>query len=266
MPRRPSNPQRYSAPALEKGLDILELLAGCAEGLSQSEIARRLGRSPSEIFRMLACLEQREYLRRGDPDDRYRLSSKLFQLAHIHPPTQRLLEAALPEMRSLAQATRQSTHLAVRHHDQAIVLGQVDSPGLIGFAVRVGSQQGLADCCSGRMLLAFQADETRDRWLEAAGVDAESERRSEILADLAATRVRGYREQPSRITQGITDISVPVFDHSGGAIAALTIPCLTYHGQELGHEEIRSLQLEAAARIGSLLGNEAGTEGEKEGS
>ena len=39
---------RYRAPALDKGLDILELLAREEEGLSQAEIAKALGRTPNE--------------------------------------------------------------------------------------------------------------------------------------------------------------------------------------------------------------------------
>jgi DNA-binding CsgD family transcriptional regulator len=52
----------YAAPALEKGLDILELLAKQAEGLTRREIAERLGRSVSEIFRMIEALTRRSYL------------------------------------------------------------------------------------------------------------------------------------------------------------------------------------------------------------
>lgn len=40
--------ERYRAPALDKGLDILELLAGTEEGLSQAEIAKALDRTPTE--------------------------------------------------------------------------------------------------------------------------------------------------------------------------------------------------------------------------
>src|SRR5260370_42528703 len=47
---------RYRAPALDKGLDILELLAGEEEGLSQAEIAKALGRTPNEHYRMLERL------------------------------------------------------------------------------------------------------------------------------------------------------------------------------------------------------------------
>ena len=43
---------RYRAPALDKGLDILELLARTDDGLSQAEIAKALARSPNEIYRI----------------------------------------------------------------------------------------------------------------------------------------------------------------------------------------------------------------------
>ena len=55
---------RYRAPALDKGLDILELLAGVDGGLTQAEIAKRLGRSPNEFYRMLDRLVRRGYVTR----------------------------------------------------------------------------------------------------------------------------------------------------------------------------------------------------------
>jgi uncharacterized membrane protein len=53
---------RYRAPALDKGLDILELLAGVDGGLTQAEIAKKLGRSPNEFYRMLDRLVKRGYV------------------------------------------------------------------------------------------------------------------------------------------------------------------------------------------------------------
>jgi DNA-binding IclR family transcriptional regulator len=38
-----------AAPALDKGLDIIELLSRQQQGLTRPEIAQRLGRSVSEI-------------------------------------------------------------------------------------------------------------------------------------------------------------------------------------------------------------------------
>jgi hypothetical protein len=48
-----TDPDRNRAPALDKGHDILELLASVDAGPTQAEIAKALGRSPNENYRML---------------------------------------------------------------------------------------------------------------------------------------------------------------------------------------------------------------------
>ena len=57
--------ERYRAPALDKGLDILELLAEHPDGLTRAEIVKELGRGPSEIYRMLERLVARQYVMRS---------------------------------------------------------------------------------------------------------------------------------------------------------------------------------------------------------
>ena len=95
MPRRTA--ARYSAPALEKGLDVLELLASQPHALSLQEFAQRLERSSAELYRMLDVLVQRGWLARL-PDASYGLTLRLFELAHRHPPVGRLLDVAVPHM------------------------------------------------------------------------------------------------------------------------------------------------------------------------
>ena len=73
---------RYRAPALDKGLDILELLAEHPDGLTRAEIVKELGRGPSEIYRMLERLVARQYVMRSAGGDRHALSLKMFALAH----------------------------------------------------------------------------------------------------------------------------------------------------------------------------------------
>jgi len=102
---------RYRAPALDKGLDILELLAATEEGLSQAEIAKALDRTPNEIYRMLDRLVRRHYVARSH-GDRYELTLKLFALAHQHAPMRRLVSQAMPELRTFARQAEQACHVA----------------------------------------------------------------------------------------------------------------------------------------------------------
>lgn len=242
MPSRKPDPgdrPKYSAPALEKGLDILELLSAESAPMSLAQIGQRLGRTSGEIFRMLSALERRGYLARWPRPEQYQLTNKIFELAHRHPPTRRLLACALPEMESLARDVQQSCHLAVRHADAALIVAQVDCPGFTGFAVRVGAHAPLAESCSGRVLLAFQDAMTRRAWLGGARGVSESA--------LDAIRSQGGLRQESNLHPGIVDFGAPVLDHEGRAIASLTVPRLG-SVQSATDEEKLAAQLRAAAR------------------
>jgi DNA-binding IclR family transcriptional regulator len=130
---KPQVKRYYPTPALEKGLDILELFAATPEGMTVSEVARRLNRTMSEIFRMLLCLEHRGYLAQSSNKDRYHLTLKLYRLGQEHPPTKRMVTEALPIMHWLAHQLRQSCHLGVLDGGHVVILAQVDSPESTGF-------------------------------------------------------------------------------------------------------------------------------------
>jgi DNA-binding IclR family transcriptional regulator len=149
----------YSAPALEKGLDILELLCRSESPLSQKEIALQLGRSVGELYRMVTSLVERGYV--VNVDDRFHITTKLFELAHINPPTHRLLTEAMPLMQKLSGDLDQACHLTVYSQGRQIVVSKVDAPSGMGFSVRVGAELDVLVSASGRVLLAFQDDETR---------------------------------------------------------------------------------------------------------
>lgn len=112
-PNETKSDLRYRAPALEKGLDILELLSAKQEPASIVAIARELGRSHGQLFRMVQVLETRGYITQEPGADGYTLTDRLFSLSMHQPITASLVETALPEMRQLATATSQSCHLGL---------------------------------------------------------------------------------------------------------------------------------------------------------
>jgi DNA-binding IclR family transcriptional regulator len=219
---------RYRAPALDKGLDILELLAGIDGGLTQAEIAKRMGRNANEFYRMLDRLVKRGYVTRTD-GDRYSLTLKLFGLAQLHAPVRRLASYATPLMRELAEQSRQANQLVVFDRGSAVVIAQQEAPGYWGISIRVGSHISLYNTGSGHVLLAFHTPEERGamiREYEAKGEDV-SALTPEFLGRLDQIRERGYEMMPSLQTAGVVNISAPILSPDGKAIAALTIPYIT---------------------------------------
>lgn len=217
---------RYRAPALDKGLDILELLSEQKEGLTRTEITKELGRNASEIYRMLERLVARRYVMRSSGGDRYTLSLKLFALAHRHPPTNRLIAEALPSMQRFADATGQSCHLSVYDRGDLLVIAQADAPGACGVSVRLGSRIGLADTASGRVMLSFQSSEQRAHMLaEHRKVKGETPINEQELAYACQSiRQSGHVRQDSRHAYGVTDLSAPIVGPAGHAIAVLACP------------------------------------------
>jgi DNA-binding IclR family transcriptional regulator len=243
---------RYAAPALEKGLDVIELLAGEAAGLTAGEIAQALGRSQGELYRMMNALERRGYIRRA-AGSTFALTLKLFELAQRHPPTERLITAALPVMRELAATIGQSCHLAVHDDGRILVLCRVESPRPWGLMVRVGAAYTLTGNSSGRVLLAFQPEPVRRAWLLRALVVEDGPAPPDLAARIATIARQGFEAGPSDTVEGVTNLSAPVLDGSGRALAAVTVPFLAMQGNQLDPEAVLTEVRTAAETIGAQL-------------
>jgi DNA-binding IclR family transcriptional regulator len=216
---------RYRAPALDKGLDILELLAATEEGLSQAEIAKALDRTPNEIYRMLDRLTRRDYIVRSSAD-RYELTLKLFTLVHQHAPIRRLVPLAMPELRAFARRAQQACHLAIYDRGHVVVIAQVDSPGYWGFAIRVGSHVGLFNTGSGHILLAFATARDRAVMMEEHSLMPHERIPADVDDRLDTVRAQGFEMMRSQQTGGVLNLSVPIFGPNGSIMAALTCPYL----------------------------------------
>jgi DNA-binding IclR family transcriptional regulator len=244
---------RYRAPALDKGLDILELLAEQPQGLTRGEIVKAMGRSPSEIYRMLERLVARDFVARSLEGDRYALSLKLFVLSHRHPPIQRLVAQALPAMDRFAKAAEQSCHLGVYDRGNLVVVAQVHGPNNWGMSLRLGVTVNLVDTASGHVLLAFQSDARRAQML-AEHVELEGEVRlgkARLERLLAQVREQGYWQGESQQAYGVTDLSLPIVGPYGDAMAVLTCPFIKRIDRHVGAsvDEARALLQAAAGQL-----------------
>ena len=235
----------YSAPALEKGLDIMELLSRSVLGLSQAEIAKELKRSVNEIYRMLNILLARRYIELDTDTERYKLTFKLLQLSSQHQPIKNIMEKSLPMMREVAQLCNHSVHLSIYYAGKLLVISQVDSPSSFNYSVKAGSNFDLLETSSGRVLLAFQTKEERERRLKrrklfmnfqkkkttALSSALEKKFSSKIIHEIIKNKCEVVK---SLQVNGVTNISVPIFDHTNNAIAAVTIPFLQRVNRNVG--------------------------------
>lgn len=245
----------YPVPAAEKVLDILEFMAGQADGLTPTEIATAMGRTVHEIYRVILVLEARGYLFQRSASDGYRLSLKLFDLAHRLPSVRRLSDSALNVMQALTPRTLQSCHLSILSGHELLIVLQVDSPLPMRYSVMLGAKFDFAETSAGAVLFAYSPDPVKRQllaWLDGEERPAEeirqlTDRAARILAD-------GYELRESLAVAGVTNIAAPVFDHVGNVVAAITVPYVPQRAATVSMDRVRDLALEAARAISANLG------------
>ena len=246
--------REYPTPALEKGLDILELFAKTPDGLTVSEVARSLNRTVSEIFRMLLCLEQRGYISQSANREKYQLTLRLFRLAQEHPPTKRMVTEAFPVMHSVAYKLRQSCHLGVIDGGHVVIVAQVDSPDSTGFYVKMGSKVELMHAATGHVILAYLTDDARWRVLEEWARETKRKRPADLDSHLAKICRRGYERRASYQVAGVVNVSFPVFGAYGEPVAGLTVPYVKLTEDHVSISDVVRVLEEASQEISEALG------------
>ena len=220
---------KYSAPALEKGLDIIEYLSGRDEGENLSSIASGIGKSNSEIFRMLSVLEQRGFLDRLPESDRFLLSDKLFQVGLNRPRKKNLMKLAIPSMEEFARECQNACHLSVRTGNDIVVVTRVESPINVGISVRVGHRLPMAHAPSGRCIAAFSRPDEIEAIVGEVKKSEGAKEAKEFQSAIKKIRRLGYSLMKDGFSLGVTGVSAPVLDHNNrSCIAAMTSPILHY--------------------------------------
>ncbi|MDQ1155626.1 IclR family transcriptional regulator [Brevundimonas sp. SORGH_AS_0993] len=243
--------RKYRAPALEKGLDVLELLSAQGEAMTPSQMSATLGRSVSELFRMIQVLEFRGYIEQSS--DGYRLTNRLFTLGMSQAPIKSLVEAALPVMRDLASSTMQSCHLVVPSADQIVVIARIESPGDLGYSVRIGYRRSILHATSGLMFYARANARTRAHLHEVL-VGLSDRKTVDAFAERSHAMTQGdHVERASDFVSGVTDLVAPIMG-ADDIIATLITPFIEQAAASCTKDEAAARLVRASAVISEQMG------------
>jgi DNA-binding IclR family transcriptional regulator len=191
--------------------------------LTLSELARRSGTPLTTTFRLVAELEGWRALDR-QPDGRYAIGLRLWELGRLAPVSADLRETALPFLSDLYELTRENVHLAVRDGDAAVIVEKLTGHHAVSIVSRVGGRLPLHATGVGKALLAAAPPEVRAEYLRGPLVRctpytfASPER---LARELALVRRRGWARTAEEMTLGSCSVAVPVPGPDGDAAAAL---------------------------------------------
>lgn len=151
---------------LDRGLRVLEVLAGSPGGLTVTALAAEVGVNRTVVYRLLATLEQHGLARR-DSSGLVHVGLGVLALARGLQPV--LRELAVPVLRGLAEDLGMTAHLTIADGAEALAIAVVE-PSWTDFHVgyRVGSRHALGQGAAGRAILAGR-EPGRSGWVETRG-------------------------------------------------------------------------------------------------
>ena len=146
--------QKYNVPGLDRALTIIELLNEKPAGLSVNEISTELKFPVNSVYRIMSTLERRNYVVKRTGESGYVLSEKLLGLATPVVGDASFIENAIPHMRALRDATKESMLAGVMLEEQGVVLEQVEGLHNFSFKVNPGLRFPLHTAAPGKAFLA----------------------------------------------------------------------------------------------------------------
>ncbi|MDF5757032.1 IclR family transcriptional regulator [Spongiactinospora sp. TRM90649] len=240
----PPNESRYRVQSLDRAVDVLEAIESADRGLTVTEVAAAVGASKSAVFATLHTLAERGLvLSQGQGSGRvYRLGFALARLGQHALSQVSLRDAAMPVLTELTERTRMSSRVASLEAGLAVIVGQVNAPGLLRFDLRMGHRE-LPHCTGvGKALLA-QLPLSRAREVAiASGMPRRTGRTivdiEELLPELERTRQRGYALDREEDAEGIVCVGAPVWDHTGACVGAISATGLLL---DMGEEDLHGI-------------------------
>ncbi len=239
--------------AVERALAILEAVAQSGEGLTNSDINRRLAIPKSSASYILRTLERRGYLRRDAQSGRYRLGLKVLSLGRDVLVGLDIKQVALPVLRSLVDRTQLTTHLAVLDHGEAVYIEKVDAPGFIKMDTWVGKRMQVHSTSVGKALVAHWPKNEVEAIVREHGMKKCTPKTitglNRFLAELEKVRAQGYAVDDEENSLGARCVGSPVFDVLGRVEAAVGVSGTTTQIHDSNLPRIAELVKEAARKI-----------------
>lgn len=246
-----------SAVAVERAADVLFLLADCGE-CSVTQLSRSIGSSASAVHRILVALKRKGLVEQRADSERYALSWSVLALGRSLNARANLRTVALAFMTELRDLSGETVSLNVRIGQERMCIDQVESAQEVRWVARIGVPSPLYAGATGWALLAHMGERERDAYL--AGVRLEQLTPYTVAdpvrlrRELARVRADGYAVSLQDRIVGLGGISAPIFDHSGAAIAAITIGGRADHLTEQMFRGWAPAVMAAAQRITELIG------------
>lgn len=232
--------------SVSNALRVLTHLQQC-ETSSVTELSDVLDLAPSTIHRLLATLQQHNYVEqtRGR---RYRLGGAM-RLSPDAAAIEHCIEIGYPVMERLRDASGETVHISILDGARSKFVAAVESPHLMRVTSRVGLTVPAHSSAAGKVLLAeLTSDQLRglypyEHLHQVTNVGNRT--RSALERELEEVKESGYGRNFGESEVGLAALAVPIKRPAGRPLCCLTLtgPLARFDPADEGKNCTRELEL-----------------------
>lgn len=248
---------RYTVPALARGLQLLMQFNRNERELSGAELSRRLGLPRASVFRMLFTLEQGGFVERAEDGVSYRLGLAVLRLGFELLSSMELTEYGRPVIEDLRDRCGYSAHIVVRDAHEVVFVAKVAGRSAMFHSIQVGARLPAHATVLGRLLLSdLDMSALRDLYPQEP-LQAYTARTPTSLVELKALidedRAKGYGVSMGGFETGISTIAAPVFNDRGFVAAAVSISLPAQRIDDSALPDLVGMVRNAAAQLSERI-------------
>jgi IclR family pca regulon transcriptional regulator len=217
--------QRDLVGSLQKGLQVMTILAAHPAGMTLTETAAQVGLTRAGARRLLLTLVASGYARQDGR--RFALTPRLLGLASRWLAGTPLWAFAEPHMRKVAATLKESCSAAVLSGEDVVYVVRVPGERIMSVALHVGARLPAYCTSMGRVLLSGLAEQDLHQFLDRADIRALTAKtltdRQALFAVIRKAAGDGFALVDEELEVGLRSIAVPIRDRSARIVAAVNV-------------------------------------------
>jgi DNA-binding IclR family transcriptional regulator len=233
------------APAVTRALDLLEILGRSSQGLTLSELSRRLGIPKSTTHYLIYTLAARGYLQKIPWTRQYSLGVRAFNFTSTGIAELQLRQFLAPMIRALAERLSTGVQVSVLKGDEGMVIERVDRR-LLASGTQPGRHFQLHCTAAGKILTAWLSDRELERLFSNRPLFKFTPNTitdfSKLKEHLEEVRRKRFALNDEEYLPQRRAVAAPIFDSLGNVVSSVSVDGTT-----------TEIPLEQIARIADAL-------------
>ncbi|MDL5055027.1 IclR family transcriptional regulator [Oscillatoria laete-virens NRMC-F 0139] len=214
--------------ALDRGLEILEAMTDSPLKVwPLKELSSLMGMDQSSVYRTIQTLIHRGLVRPSGEGMGYILGFQAYRMAHALTRQSRLTDIVSPFLKQITGDSRETSHLAVRLHDKAVIIDSVPALEKISISHEIGFSVDIHVSAIGKCFLFDESPIELARFAKFKKTSprhrSSPQKRNTLIDEIEESRHEGFALDCGEHSPDVWCAAAPIRDFRGKICASIGV-------------------------------------------